>query len=157
MKLTFKARLLSGGPKGGWTYFQLTEAQSAKLKSRGRVAVKGTANGFAFKNFMAPMGDGTHGMMFNKALQQGAGAKPGDTVAVVLELDLEPRAVKLPSELAAALAKKPGAKAFYDQLAYTHKKDFVTWLASAKRSATRAKRLSETVRLLAAGTKWKDR
>ncbi len=48
-------------------------------------------------------------------------------------------------------------KAFSDGLAYTHKKDFVSWITEAKRQETKDKRLAETMRLLKAGTKWKDK
>ena len=103
------------------------------------------------------MGDGTHGIVLNKTMQKKAGVGQNDVVAVTLEIDTEPRTVEVPEELASQLAKSKKAAAFFEDLAYTHKKDFVTWITGAKRPETRQKRLAETMRLLTAGIKWKDK
>jgi uncharacterized protein YdeI (YjbR/CyaY-like superfamily) len=68
-----------------------------------------------------------------------------------------PRTVEVPHDLARALRGAPAAKAAFDGLSYTHRKDYATWVAEAKRPETRARRVEETIRLLAAGRKWKDR
>lgn len=53
-KLVFTTKLLSIGPKGAWTFLQLTKEQSAKLGSRGLVAVTGTLNGLLQQNARKP-------------------------------------------------------------------------------------------------------
>lgn len=156
-KQQFKATLTPAGEGGAWTGIFLTEAQSAKLGRRGRVPVALTVNGHPFKAFAAPMGDGTHGIMFNKTMQKTASVSQNDVVDVTFEVDTAPRTVEVPPELTAGLKKSKAAKAFFDELAYTHKKDFVGWITGAKRQETKDKRLAETMRLLKAGTKWKDK
>ena len=156
-KQRFKATLKPAGPGGAWTGIFLTEAQSAKLGRRGRVPVALTVNGHPFKAFAAPMGNGTHGIMFNKTMQKTAGVSQNDGVDVTLEVDTARRTVEVPSELAAGLKKSKAAKTFFDRLAYTHKKDFVGWITEAKRQETKDKRLAETMRLLKARIKWKDK
>lgn len=153
----FKTALTPAGEGGAWTGIFLTAKQSSALGKRGCVAVKLTLNGVAFKAFAAPMGDGTHGIVINKQMQREAGVSPGDRVDVTLAVDTAPRTVDVPSELQAALKKSGRARAFFDELSYTHKKDFVTWITDAKREETRRRRLDETLRLLEAGVKWKDR
>ena len=76
---------------------------------------------------------------------------------MTLEVDTAPRTVKVPPELTAELKKSKAAKTFFDGLAYTHKKDFVSWITEAKRPETKDERLAETIRLLKAGIKWKDK
>lgn len=60
-------------------------AVSEAMGSRGRVSVTGKINGFPIKTSIFPNGDGTHHMMFNKAMQAGAKATNGDSVLVEIE------------------------------------------------------------------------
>ncbi len=157
VRLEFTAPLESVGPKGAWTGLFLTQEQSARLGTKARVPVAGSLNGFRIRSFLAPMGDGTHGMMVNKQMQVGAKAKPGESVRVILELDDAPRTVEVPPDLERALRRRPAAKVAFEGLSYTHRKDYATWVAEAKRPETRARRVEESVKLLAAGKKLKDR
>lgn len=153
----FKTTLEPAGEGGAWTGIFLTEEQSAKLGKRGRVAVVLTINGHALRAFAAPMGDGTHGIVVNKKMQAQAGVDQNEVVDVTLEIDTTPRTVDVPPELAKELDKSKKAKEFFGGLAYTHQKDFVSWIIEAKRSETKEKRLAESMCLLEAGIKWKDR
>ena len=51
------------------------------------------------------------------------------------------RVVQPPNDLARVLAKHPEAKAFFDQLSFTNKKEYVTWIVEAKKKETRDSRL----------------
>jgi hypothetical protein len=64
--------------------------------TRGRVAVRGTINGFPFRSSLMPMG-GCHMMPVNKTLCEGAGVKPGDLVDVVMQRDGSVRSRRHPS------------------------------------------------------------
>jgi hypothetical protein len=143
-KQQFKTTLKPAGPGGAWTGIFLTEAQSAKLSRRGRVPVTLEVNGHPFKAFAALMGNGTHGIVFNKTMQKTASVSQNDVVDVTLEVDSSPRTVEVPPELAAELRKSKVAKTFFDELAYTHKKDFAGWITDAKRQETKSQRLAET-------------
>jgi uncharacterized protein YdeI (YjbR/CyaY-like superfamily) len=55
--------------------------------------------------------------------------------------------------LAEALAGNRKAKDFFEELAPTHQKHFIGWIVTAKREETRAKRLQESLTLLASGEK----
>ena len=156
-KQRFTEKLEPAGEGGAWTGLFLTKAQSAKLGSKGRVPVVMKLNGTEFCAFAAPMGDGTHGIVVNKKMQTQANLKQGDRVKVELDIDTKPRTVEVPAELEKALAKSKKAKKFFDELSYTHQKDYASWIADAKRPETKEKRLAETMRLLIAGIKWKDR
>jgi hypothetical protein len=157
IRLAFTGRLQSVGPKGAWTGLFLTPAQSARLGTKSRVPVTGSLNGFLIRGFLAPMGDGTHGLMVNKQMQAGAKAGPGDAVRVVLAVDHSPRKVDVPKDLERALARSRSAKAFFQGLSYTHRKDYASWVAEAKRPETRRHRVEESIRLLEKGRKWRDR
>jgi len=87
----------------------------------------------------------------NRAARERAGLTPGDTVTFTLELDTEPRTADVPEALTDALARDGQAKARFDALAYTHRKEFARWVAEAKREPTRDKRVAQTLEMLRAG------
>ena len=121
--------------------------------TRGRVPVRGAINGFPFRSSLMPMG-GCHMMPVNKALCQGAGAQPGDTVEVIMERDAEERTVEAPPELKKELAKNKKAQERWDKLAFTHKKEMANSINGAKQEETRKRRLARVMDILKTGAKW---
>jgi len=121
--------------------------------TRGRVPVRGTINGYAFRSSLMPMG-GCHMMAVNKSMREGAGVKAGDRVEVVMERDLEERTVVAPPQLKKALAKQKKAQANWDKMSFSHKKEIARWIAEAKQEETRARRLAKAMEILKTGTKW---
>jgi uncharacterized protein YdeI (YjbR/CyaY-like superfamily) len=59
--------------------------------------------------------------------------------------------VTVPADLKAALAKNAKAKKTFENFSYSHKKEYVDWIADAKREETRKTRLKKTIQWLAAG------
>lgn len=62
-------------------------------------------------------------------------------------------ALTMPDDLGKALRANKRAAANYEAFAPSSKKIILTWIASAKRAETRAKRVAETVKLAAKGIK----
>jgi uncharacterized protein YdeI (YjbR/CyaY-like superfamily) len=60
---------------------------------------------------------------------------------------------ELPDYLAKALKAHSKAWAFFQQLAPSYRRNFVVWIHIAKRPETRARRIRESIALLAAGKK----
>ena len=151
----FKAALVSIGPGDAWCRIHLPFDVEKTFGSKGRVSVRGTIGGVEFRSSIFPNGDGTHHMMVNKAMRDGAGVKPGDSVAVAMEKDAAARVVEAPDDLAKVLAKRGNAKAkaFFEALAPGYKKRWVDLLLQAKKPETRAKRVETIVEKLAAGMK----
>jgi uncharacterized protein YdeI (YjbR/CyaY-like superfamily) len=56
--------------------------------------------------------------------------------------------LSMPEELEKALAHQKMAAAFFETLAPSYRREFIAWIATAKRPETRKKRLQETVALL---------
>jgi uncharacterized protein YdeI (YjbR/CyaY-like superfamily) len=52
---------------------------------------------------------------------------------------------ELPSELRTALAAAPDARAAFDGLAPSHRREYVRWVAEARRADTRERRAAQTV------------
>ena len=147
MQKKFKAKAQAAGPSGAWCFIAVPFDVSEVWATRGRVAVKGTINGFPFRTNIQPM-EGRHLLTFNKQLQAGAGAKAGDTVSVVMERATEALVVEAPAELAKAFRKNKEARKLWDKLAYTHRKEFAQWISSAKQEETRERRAEKAVSMI---------
>ncbi len=116
-----------------------------------RVPVRATINGFPFRSTIATYGDRFY-LPVNKGVREG-GASAGETVTVELERDEAPRKVEIPGDLAEALKASPDARQTFTSLAYTHQKEYVSWITEAKRDATRRSRVEKMISMLRAGEK----
>ena len=84
-------------------------------------------------------------------MRQEVGAEAGHTVEVKLELDTAPREVEVPEALSKALAGDAEARAAFDGLAYTHRKEYTRWIDEAKRDETRERRVAQALEMLRQG------
>jgi bifunctional DNA-binding transcriptional regulator/antitoxin component of YhaV-PrlF toxin-antitoxin module len=121
--------------------------------TRGRVPVRGTINGFPFRSSLMPCG-GPHMMPVNKALREGAGAKPGDVVEVIMERDDKERTVEPPPELKRELAKNKKAADKWEKMSFTNKKEMANSIRDAKQEETRKRRLAKVMQVLKTYAKW---
>jgi hypothetical protein len=121
--------------------------------TRARVPIRGTINGYPFRSSLMPCG-GHHMMPVNSTLCRGAGVKPGDHVEVVMERDEEKRTVDAPPLLQKELTKNKAARANWEKLAFTHKKEMALSIVGAKQEETRTRRLAKVMDVLKTGKKW---
>ena len=112
-----------------------------------RPAVRITINGHAWKSRVAIM-RGRYLLGLSKANRHAAGVVTGDEVEVELELDTEPRVVVEPPDFARALDADPVARAAYDRLSYSHKRQHVLAIDSAKKAETRKRRIDKALAML---------
>ncbi|RWY56962.1 YdeI/OmpD-associated family protein [Mucilaginibacter gilvus] len=68
-------------------------------------------------------------------------------------IDPEKKTVTLPADVAEALDSAPGTLAAFSKLAYSHRKEYVVWVLSAKQEQTRLNRVTKMAEMLAAGKK----
>lgn len=146
--LNFRTTLQKRGPAAAVVLDD--EQVSAIGEGAKRFPVRATVNGYTWRTSVARMG-GEFLVGLNKEVRQGAGAEAGDTVEVALELDAAPREVEVPEPLAVALDRDAKAKAAFDALAYTHRKEYARWVSEAKREDTRERRVAQAIEMLRAG------
>jgi bacteriocin resistance YdeI/OmpD-like protein/uncharacterized protein DUF1905 len=103
-----------------------------------------TINGHSWKSRVAIM-RGRYLLGLSNANRQATGVVTGDEVEVDLELDAEPRIVTEPADFARALDADPVARAAYDRLAHTHKREHVLAIESAKKPETRIRRIEKAI------------
>jgi hypothetical protein len=68
-------------------------------------------------------------------------------------IDVKNRVVRLPPELQSSMQAQPASIAFFDRLSYTNKKEYVSWLLTAKQEKTKTDRIQKIVEKLLAGKK----
>lgn len=146
--IQFKTTLLA---RGSAAAVVLDDEQVAAVgEGAKRFPVRATVNGFTWRTTVTRM-RGEFLLGLNREVRQSAGVEAGDTVQVAIELDTEPREVEVPEALASALAADPGARAAFERLAFTHRKEYARRVAEAKREETRDRRVARALEMLHAG------
>jgi hypothetical protein len=147
-QLTFKAVIQNAG--GGGAFVEVpfdVEKEFGAKKPRVRALIEGVP----YRGLLARMGSKPHLLIILKGIREQIGKTFGDEITITVEPDTEPRVLEIPDDLAKALSKDEGAKAFFDKLSYTHQKEYVTWINEAKKEETRRNRLAKTIELLKQG------
>jgi len=147
-QISFTAQLVPRGPAAAVVLDD--EQVQAVGEGAKRFPVRATVNGYEWRTSVARM-RGEFLLGLNREVRTAAGVEAGQTVQVVLELDQEPREVLVPPALAAALDADPAAKAAFDGLAFTHRKEYARWIEEAKRDETRERRVAQAVEMIRAG------
>lgn len=138
-------------PRGPAAAFVLSDEQvTAVGGGRKAFPVQVSVNGVTLPLRLARMG-GENLIGFARAVRERAGLTIGAVYPVEIAADAETREVEVPDDLAAALAADSAARAAFEALAYSHRKEFVRWIAEAKREATRAERVTRTLEMLRTG------
>ena len=147
-RIEFRAPLQPRGPAAAVV---LDDAQVAEVgEGAKRFPVVATVNGYTWRTSVARMG-GEFLVGLSREVRASAGVTAGDDVDVILELDAAPREVYMPPALAAALTGDAAARAAFDALAFTHRKEYARWVAEAKKDETRDRRVEQALELIKAG------
>ena len=120
------------------------------LNAGKRAPVVVTVGGYSYRTTVAPYG-GAYYVPLAAEHREAAGVAAEQEVDVSIELDTAPREVTLPDDLATAM--DDDARAAYDRLSFTHRKEWVRWVEEAKKPETRTTRIEKTVEGLKAGKK----
>ncbi|MFI5541903.1 YdeI/OmpD-associated family protein [Nocardia sp. NPDC051900] len=119
----------------------------AALGEGARPPVRITINGHSWKSRVALM-RGRYLLGLSNANRQAAGVEIGEEIEVEVELDTQPRVVVEPPDFAEALDADPVARAAYDDLAYSRKREHVHAIESAKKPETRQRRIEKAIATL---------
>ena len=126
-------------------------AEAVAALGRGKKpAVIVSVGGHTYRSTVAAYGD-LFMLPLSKANREAAGVRAGDQVEVTLELDLAPRTVEIPADLASALADQPGSANAFTALSFTRRKEAVRSVEGAVAPETRRRRIQRIVAGLAGG------
>jgi len=113
-------------------------------------------NGFESQSFVAPVKDGGHLLLINKEMRQGATVKAGDTASFEFRIDDAPRELVVPEELKAALAEIPEAAEIFNGMSFSHRREFIEWIAEGKKPETRISRSEDAIAMILAKRRLKS-
>ena len=147
---TFRAPVRSSGRGGGGHLVdvppEVIEALGARER-QGRIPVTATFDGVPYRGSIVRMGGGAV-LGVQKAIMAEAGVSVGDTLTVVVRNDDAPREVEVPDDLAEALRRNEAARAVFEGLSFSHRREYVDSITEAKRPETRARRVERTIQAL---------
>lgn len=138
---TFKAIVI---PSGNATAVEVPKLVMAALDAGPRPPVAITINGHRWRSRVAAM-RGKSLIGISAANRAASGIAEGDTVKVSLELDVEPRTVDEPQDVADALNKSRTVRAAFDALPFGLKRKRVAEIEAAKSDETRQRRIAKLV------------
>ncbi|HEY3272874.1 MAG TPA: YdeI/OmpD-associated family protein [Methanocella sp.] len=143
---TFEATLIMDDDSGGAGIKIPFDVQEVFGK-KGRVPVRCTIDGYPYRGSIFPYG-GTYYIGVVKKIRDAIGKTYGDKVSIVMEVDEEPRTVQVPDDLARALTSSKKAKAAFEKLSYSHRREYVQWIDEAKKDETRQRRIAKMMEKL---------
>ncbi|MEV8220102.1 YdeI/OmpD-associated family protein [Microbacterium sp. NPDC077391] len=129
------------GPAGA---IVLDDEQVAALSDAKAFPVVVTIGDRTARLRLARMG-GKNLIGFSKAARADLGVELGDEFDVIIAPDADERTVDVPDVLAAALDADPVARAAFDGMSYTRRKEIARSIAEAKQDATRQRRLEKAL------------
>lgn len=146
-KYEFDARIIKQeGLDAGYVEFPYDVEK--EFGKKGQVKVKAFFDGLLYRGSLAKMGHERHIIGLTKDVRKKIGKNPGDMVHVIIEEDLEERTVDIPAEFREKLSADDAAMELFEKLSYTHKKEYVQWILSAKKEKTRMRRIEKAVEMI---------
>lgn len=115
-----------------------------------RVKVLATFDGVPYRGSIVRMGD-CYCLGLTQEIRARIGKGFGDVVHVTVDRDGEERTVDVPPDLAHAFEGHPEARAAWEALSYSHRREYADWITDAKRPETRARRIERAIGLLVDG------
>lgn len=144
--LHFRTTVVPFGPAAA---IMLSDEQAASIASARTPPVVVTVDGRSQRLRISRMG-GPACIALSKAARKALQVDIGDEIEVGVELDRAERTVEVPADLAAELATDERARAAWEKLSYTRRKEIAGGLVEAKRPETRARRLASALEELRA-------
>jgi hypothetical protein len=146
----FKATIHAAGGSGAYVLFPYDTQE--EFSTRAKIPVMASFDGVPYTGSLVKYGHPQHMLPVLKNIREKIGKGPGDTVKVLLQRDDSVRTIEVPNEFA-ALMKKEGVLASFENLSYTNRKEYCRWITEAKREVTRRTRLSKAIAMLKKGVK----
>jgi hypothetical protein len=146
--MKFRAVVLLGGKTA--TGIQVPDEVVDALNAGKRPAVCITIGSHTYRTTVSTRHD-MYLVPLSAEHRTAAGVAAGDEVEVSIVVDDAPRDVELPDDLAAALAAHGDARAAFDRLSFTHRKEYARWVTEAKKAETRPTRIDRCVEQVSTG------
>ena len=141
---------MPSAPNSGAVVFPFDLKETFGKKS---VKVKLTYDGIEYRGLLKSMGGDCVWCLIRKDIRERLGKQPGDLIRVTVQEDTEERVVTVPTDFQQVMEGNPEVKAIFDGFSYTCKKEYVSWIESAKRPETRSNRIQKSIAMILSGKK----
>ena len=136
---------------GRWTILRLPDDASARLPSRGQVAVKAVMNRHAFQTVLEPDGRRGHWLKVDKTLRQALALSEGETVALEVEPTKDWPEPDIPRDFQTALADAPDISSLWKDITPMARWEWVRWINATRNPETRKRRVEVGISKLRSG------
>lgn len=143
----FKAEIKKH-PKLNAAFVEFPWSVKEEFGTNGQVKVRAKFEGREYRGSLVKMGHHCHRIGLGQDVRKAINKEPGDTIKVEITRDDEPRIVEVPADLQKLFTRNKTVGRFFDTLSYTHRKEYVRWIESAKKEETRNNRLARTIEML---------
>lgn len=131
---------------GETTLVRLPQEASARLPSRGQVAVQAALGGLEAATMLEPDGRGGHWMRINGPLARAAGVAPGGNVEVAVEVAKDWPEPEVPPDLSDALDAAPEKiQGIWEDITPMARWEWVRWVGATKNAKTRQRRVEVSI------------
>jgi uncharacterized protein YdeI (YjbR/CyaY-like superfamily) len=141
----FRSLLKPDGTNLKWVIAPVPFSPAKVWKTRKRMRVKGTINGFAFRTSLFGSAEKGYVVLVNKTMQKGAQAYAGEMAEFTLEPDLEEREATVPPELAKLLKQDRAVARWFEALSYSIRKYIGDAVRKPKSPAARQRQAEQMV------------
>lgn len=146
-----RPKVAKGEAPTDWLFLLLPDDVSQALPSRGLVTVDGTINKTPLQATLKPDGKGGHWLRVEPDLLKRVKLTAGDTATLAIQPVAEEPEPPVPGDLRDALAASPEASAMWSDITPIARRDWIFWMTSGKRAATRDTRRATMLDMLAKG------
>jgi hypothetical protein len=146
--IRFESRIQRAGDS---TILRLPGDASAKLPSRGQVAVKAAVSGQGFLAVLEPDGRRGHWLKVDEKLRQALAVSEGDAVELTVEPASDWPEPEMPGDFQAALAGAPGICELWESITPMARWEWVRWINATRNPQTRQRRVEVGISKLRSG------
>lgn len=152
-EIQFTAMIKQNGEMDA-AYVEFPFSTEKLFGKKGQVKIKATFdNAVEYRGSLAKMKSDCHMLGLTQDIRKQLGKTFGDEVSVSLVEDYEERIVEIAEDIAVVFDGNPTAKALFDKMSYTHRKEYIRWINDAKKTETRENRKMKMIEMILDGKK----
>lgn len=106
-----------------------------------------------YRGSLAKMNSDCHILGLTQAIRKQLNKTFGDNVFVSLMEDKEERTIEIADDIALVFIQNQEAKTLFDNMSYTHRKEYIRWIEEAKKPETRENRKLKMIQMILDGKK----
>lgn len=151
--IQFKAIIKQSGTMNA-AFVEFPFSTEELFNKKGQVKIKAIFDEkVEYRGSLAKMKSECHILGLTQEIRKQLGKTFGDEVSVSLLEDQEERTVEIAEDVALVFNENPEAKALFNKMSYTHKKEYIRWIEEARKPETRENRKAKMITMIIEGKK----